>query len=753
VPVNADSWPVICFTAAHTAQAGTNVWTSNGPEGGNVSALAVDSRNPETVYAGTYSGVFKSTDGGTSWINTGQPFSRALAVDPVNPGTVYVGGAGGVFKSTDGGLSWTAMSAGLPPTSVQTLAIDPVRPATVYAGTYCCEGKSGFFKSSDGGASWTAITTLPAGNVYTLAIDPTNPATLYAFIAGSELGIFKSTDGVSWAAASTGLPPGAFIGALAIDPETPTTLYAGTTGGYGGTTGAQGVFKSTDGGTSWAQAIPDLDVRALAIDPATPTTVYAGTSAGVFRSIDGGTSWVQTRADLDVDGLAIDPATPTTVYAGTSVGVFKTTDGGTSWTGMNAGLIATSVRTLATGPGTPTSVYAATDVPGGVFKSIDAGVSWTVINTGLADVLVNDLAADPTNPGSVYAGMQNHGVFKTTDGGVSWTAANVGFPATSVNTLAVDPSDTANVYAGTARGVFKSTDGGVSWAATAVIDGLPYIPVVTALAIDPGNSATVYAGIGVGGSSPASTNLPVIAKSTDGGANWTAIEIGLFSFGNGSGAIECGFFVQATALVVDPVAPDRLYVALDGIDCGHRLGGVFKSTDGGNTWGALDIRLPPAEGVTALVIDPATPTTLYVGVCGLNWTFDTHGSPQVVCHGGNATGVYQSTDAGATWNAFNTGLSSGDVHAIAIDPITPTRFYVGTQGGGVFSIQQVAACTGDCNRNGTVTVDELMTGVRIALTSASINSCPEFACRGTNQVSVDCLVQGVDAALNTCVPR
>jgi photosystem II stability/assembly factor-like uncharacterized protein len=119
--------------------------------------------------------------------------------------------------------------------------------------------------------------------------------------------------------AQGGGPPGGTVAALAIDPSTPATLYTGTPGG--------GVFKSSNGGTSWAPVNSGLTVpyiHALAIDPSNPATVYAGTSGGgVFKSADGGTSWTPVNSGLtttDVVALAIDPSTPATLYAGTRGG-------------------------------------------------------------------------------------------------------------------------------------------------------------------------------------------------------------------------------------------------------------------------------------------------------------------------------------------------------------------------------------------------------------------------------------------------
>ena len=159
---------------------GNNVWTSNGPEGGEVRALAIDPQTPSTVYAGTGGGVFKSTNGGASWsvINSGPTFAyynpvQALAIDPQTPSTVYAGIPGsGVFKSTNGGASWSAINIGITDTLIWVLAIDLQTPSTLYVTT----NNGGVFKSTNGGASWSAINSGLANNyVRALAIDPQTP--------------------------------------------------------------------------------------------------------------------------------------------------------------------------------------------------------------------------------------------------------------------------------------------------------------------------------------------------------------------------------------------------------------------------------------------------------------------------------------------------------------------------------------------------------------------------------------------------
>jgi photosystem II stability/assembly factor-like uncharacterized protein len=120
-----------------------------------------------------------------------QSITSSLCIDPSNAIILYVATEDGVYKSSDGGASWIAANAGLPK-NVATLAIDPIDPATLYAGTF-----GAVFKTKDAGTSWSAVSQgLPADRgIYTLAIDPAG--TIYAGTIGA--GVFKSADGgVDW---------------------------------------------------------------------------------------------------------------------------------------------------------------------------------------------------------------------------------------------------------------------------------------------------------------------------------------------------------------------------------------------------------------------------------------------------------------------------------------------------------------------------------------------------------------------------
>jgi len=213
---------------AGSVSAGINVWTSNGPEGGSITALEIDPATPATIYAGTHDGIFKSTNGGGNWsaANTGLTKAgvRALAIDPATPTTLYAGTWGcGVFKSTNGSGSWSAVNTGLIATGIYDLAIDPTTPTTLYAGAF----DGGVFKSTNGGANWSEFNDgLTSTRVYALAINPTTPATLYAGTFGG--GVFAiqmvtAPANVTISGPTTGMSNHTYAFTASVGPLTTTT--------------------------------------------------------------------------------------------------------------------------------------------------------------------------------------------------------------------------------------------------------------------------------------------------------------------------------------------------------------------------------------------------------------------------------------------------------------------------------------------------------------------------------------------------
>jgi hypothetical protein len=303
---------------------------------------------------------------------------------------------------------------------------------------------------------------------------------------------------------------------------------------------------------------------------------------------------------------------------------------------------------LAIDPLTPTTLYAGTS--GGVFKSTNGGASWSA--SGLINV--SALAIDPLTPTTLYAATSTSGVFggvyKSTDGGVSWNATS-GLPS-FVFSLAIDPLNPTSLYAGTlgwldgvyTSTVYKSTDGGTSWSPVVLIDSYSYYcgPCggVFALAIDPLIPTTLF-----------SMTAAITAYYEDGSVSYSAPSQVFKSTDGGAGWSASGLINVVSALAIDPLTPTTLYAGT--------YDAMYKSTDGGASWNATGLTGVVLE---ALAIDPLTPTTLYAGTYGA---------------------VYKSADGGASWNA--TGLTGvDDVQALAIDPLTPTTLYARTVTSGVY---------------------------------------------------------------------
>jgi hypothetical protein len=389
--------------------------------------------------------------------------------------------------------------------------------------------------------------------------------------------------------------------------------------------------------------------------------------------------------------------------------VFKSSDSGGTWSAANSGLIGSVVSALSIDPFAPMRVYAETWI--GLFKSTNGSDRWSAVDFPGLPVF------DPTTPATMYA-RDMTGVFKSTDDGGNWNA--VDFPALPI----FDPKTPTTMYANGTGGLFKSTDGGDTWRTLPI--------TATLLAIDPQTPTTLYAT----GPYPNGYGFRLL-RNTDSGNTWNEM--------SGPGGVEnlpesCSAG-NVPAIFVDPQTPATLYALRElcyvfcGFEgchclCGPDLG-AYKSTDGGGTWSDRLLSFADYESVKALAVDPLTPTTLYAIT--------------------TATGrVYRSTDGGGTWSDFNTGLPDLSILALAIDPITPSRLYAGTAGGGVFAIEQVSACAGDCNVDGHVTVDELLTMVNIALGNAVMSDCDVGDENDDGQITIDEILMAVNSALNGC---
>jgi photosystem II stability/assembly factor-like uncharacterized protein len=375
-----------------------------------------------------------------------------------------------VFKSTNSGSAWTEASNGLTASLVNTLISDPVNPSTLYAGT-----EIGVYKSTNAGGIWSSSNNgIPDrdNNITAMLINPNNPSILYATNPNNTC-IYKSTDAASnWtsvACYTDGLEIGTLL-TLAIDPLNPATLYAGGNGeGY--------LSKSTDSGQTWHVSnlgmLSSTIIRAIAVDPANSSTVYAGSNFyGVYKSTNGGNTWASKGNGLlggTILSLAIDPTNTSTIYAGTVQGIYKSTDAGENWFAVNNGLTVSygsmtlfpQVYAIAIAQTTPQTIYAGGKY-GGVFKSIDGGVNWFTVNNGLTNNFIKALAINQATPTTLYAGADSGAdVFVakfSTTGSLLYSTYIGGNEAEIGNGIAVDGSGSVYITGFTVSLNFPTTN-------------------------------------------------------------------------------------------------------------------------------------------------------------------------------------------------------------------------------------------------------------------------------------------------------
>jgi len=369
-----------------------------------VTAVAISPSDPERLYAGKGSTVWRSDDAGHSWLQVEADFPvgrniSELAVDRADPDRFYAGGSETLLISDDAGATATVPQTHFPGAWTTSVAVSRHDPGTVYAG----HGDGHISVTTDAGLSWQRVSTLPAptdeGTTTALATHPLDEDLVFATNLG---GVYRSNDrGRTFDSIGAGLKGPGFI-SLAVDPTDTSRLYAGSGSHrpylvFEGT----GAFRTEDGGTSWTQVtgMPDTPVPAIVVDPSDPSLVYAATLGhGVFRSSDRGETWERASTGIGnpyIFSLAIDPQEPKTLYAGT----FEYY-------------------------GNPNHSDPSPYGSGGVYKSQDRGQTWRLVFDEVGEI--ENLVVDPARPRSVYVGAHSTDIWHSSDGGKTWRFANQG---------------------------------------------------------------------------------------------------------------------------------------------------------------------------------------------------------------------------------------------------------------------------------------------------------------------------------------
>ena len=655
---------------SQTARLPGLVWRNLGPHrGGRVVAVAGIEGQPAVFYLGsTGGGVWKTDDAGTSWRNVSDGFFKtgsvgAIDVSHSDPNVVYVGmgespyrinmssSGDGVYRSRDGGATWTHL--GLEPTrQIGAIVIHPTNPEIVYVaaqGNHWAPSRArGVYGTTDGGRTWTKL--LEGANLTTgavdLKLDRSDPAVLYVAMwdhqrtgwqlrsGGPGSGIFKSADGGrTWARLTNGLPEAMGKIGLAIAPANPRRLYAAVEAERA----QHGIYRSDDAGASWRLVNRSRHVSTrpwyymhVVADPKDPDVVYVPSQA-FWKSTDGGVTFTQIRTGHgDAHALWINPTDPATMVLGDDGGASVTVNSGRTWSTQHNQSTAQIYR-VSTDHRFPYTVYGAQqdNTTIGIKSRSDYGGvgadDYYPVGGGEAGFVV----PDPFEPDLVYAGSEI-GTLTRFDHRTRRETTILAYP---IFPEGQNPSELKHRF-----------------------------EVNAPVAVSRHTPGTIYHG------------AQHLLKSTDRGQSWQVISPDLTRNvveHQGPGGVpfsneRIDAHDVLSYIAESPLDPKVLWVGSDD-------GLVHLTRDGGATWTNVT---PPGLG-EALVnaIDPS-PHALGTAFVAINRSRSGELTPL----------LFITEDFGASWRLAVTGLPEAPVRVVREDPVRRGLLFAGSEVGIAYSI-------------------------------------------------------------------
>ena len=608
----------------------------------SIGCVTIDPSNSSTVWVGTGEnnnqrsvaygdGVYKSVDGGASWINMGLKKSEHISkviVDPRNSDVVYVaaygplwseGGDRGIYKTIDGGENWEQIHFISKNTGSCDLVMDPTNPDVLYEAvhqrrrhvfTYVGGGdESSVYKTTDGGKTWKEITSgLPAGKMgrVGLAISPVDTDYIYAIVEAEDDkgGFFRSTNrGMSWSKQSGYKTSGNYYQEIICDPSDRDKIFSMNTW----------LHHSTDGGKNFEMTGEEgkhVDNHCIWVNPNNTDHWIVGCDGGVYETYDHASTW-QYKANLPITQfykVAVDNEAPFyNVYGGTQD---NNSLGGPSRTLNNAGILNTDWYITNGGDGFESQVDPSN--PDIVYAQAQYG--WLVRydrksgeKIGIQPLEGKDekayrwnwdapLVISKHKDERIYFAANK--VFKSDDRGNTWQTISPDLTrqldrnqmkvmgeiqspdvvmknkSTTIfgNIVALDesPKNEKLLYAGTDDGLIQvTTDGGATWNKRDNFPGIPSMTYVNMLLTSKHEEGTVFA---VFNNHKKGDFKPYILKSTDKGNQWTSITGDLPERGS------------VYAIAEDHVNPNLLFAGTEF--------GVYFTINGGKNWVQLSSGLP-----------------------------------------------------------------------------------------------------------------------------------------------------------------
>jgi len=692
------------MTKGHNAALDQLEWRSIGPHrGGRVVAVAGHPSEQMTFYFGACAGgVWKTTDGGTTWDSISDGFFKtaavgALAVVDADPNVIFVGmgetairgnvsHGDGVYKSTDGGQTWR--HCGLADTrAIARIRIHPRDPDLVYVAAlghvWGPNEERGVFRSRDGGQTWERILFRDERTgAIDLTMDPRNPRILYAALweaqrsphalvsGGPGSGLFKSTDGGdTWTEISgnRGLPTGVKgkIG-VAVSPAQSGRVWALVEAIDGA------LFRSDDGGASWLRVSENPELRRrfwyyghLFADPQDADTCWV-LNLQCWKSTDGGATFADYPTPHgDNHDLWIDPANPLRMIEGNDGGACVSFNGGLSWSTIYNQPTAQFYH-VAADTRFPYRVYgsqqdnSAITLPSRSLKGPITAQDWYVPGGGESGYI----AIRPDNPNIVYGGAIGSGpgdglLYRYDHGtdqvrnitvwpeskGMGGGAADLKYRFQWTYPIELSPHDPQTLYV-TSQHVHRSTDEGQSWDVIS-----PDLTRNDATKLTPSGGPISRDNTGA---EHYCTIFAFRESPHERGVLWAGSDDSLIHLSRDGGATWENVTPPADLLpewalisIIEPSPhdPGTVYVAATRYKLDDNAPYLLKTNDYGRTWTAIVGGIPADDFTRTIREDPARRGLLYAGT---------------------ETGVYLSLDDGAHWSRLGGNLPVVPIHDLLI---------------------------------------------------------------------------------------